>query len=104
MFAASVRHWLTRCWIRPVDRRKVVFISYCGRGFGDNGKAIALSLLEKCPKLDLVWAADPGARDSIPASIRFVPYRSMAYYREMATAAVWLDNSRKSNDVVKRKG
>lgn len=109
MFAANVRHWLTRCWmrlcwIRPVDRRKVVFVSYYGRGFGDNGKAIALSLLEKCPGLDLVWAADPGARESIPASIRFVPYRSMAYYREMATAAVWLDNSRKSNDVVKRKG
>lgn len=109
IFAANVRHWLTRCWmrlcwIRPVDRRKVVFVSYYGRGFGDNGKAIALSLLEKCPELDLVWAAAPEDRESIPASIRFVPYRSMAYYREMATAAVWLDNSRKSDDVVKRRG
>lgn len=109
IFAGKVRHWLTRCWmrlcwIRPVDRRKVVFVSYHGRGFGDNGKAIALSLLEKCPGLNLVWAAVPGARDSIPAPIRFVPFRSLAYYREMATAAVWLDNSRKSDDVVKRKG
>ena len=33
--------------VKPLQKNKVVFISFSGRGFGDNGKGIALKLKEK---------------------------------------------------------
>lgn len=94
---------LARLW--PLDRNKVVAEGYYGGGFGDNGKAVAEALLAKRPGLDVVWAARPEHRDTVPAGIRYVEYRSPRYFWELATAAVWIDNSRKRHlEVVKRRG
>lgn len=92
------------CRVFPVDRNKVLFLSYYGKGFGDNGKAIALALLEQNPKLNLVWAAEASQAHTVPEGIRFVEYCSLRYYLEMATAAVWVDNCRKGSEIRKRKG
>ncbi len=98
-------HMLIRIfWIFPVDARKVVCVNYYGKGFGDNGKAVALSLLKKCPDIKIVWAAKKQFESSIPQGIRFVCYQSIRYYFDIATAGVWLDNSRKEREVIKRKG
>ncbi|MBR5280690.1 MAG: CDP-glycerol glycerophosphotransferase family protein [Clostridia bacterium] len=98
-----IHFYMKLCRIFPVDRNKVVILSYYGRGFGDNGKGIALALLQKKPDMDVVWAAFEEHRTSIPAPIRFVPYCSLRYYWEMATAGVWIDNARKGIELCKRK-
>lgn len=96
--------WMVICRIWPIDQKKIVIMNYYGGGFGDNGKAIALEVLKKMPDATIVWPVSPENKDKIPDFCRPVEYRSLAYYRELATAAVWIDNSRKDADVIKRKG
>ena len=52
--------------VKPVDKNKVVFISFSGRGFGDNSKAVALKLMEKYPGADIVWATKDGSENLFP--------------------------------------
>ena len=91
------------CRVFPVDKNKVLIMSYYGNGFSDNGKAIALELLKKNPGMDIVWSARKDAQKTIPQGIRFVEYCSAKYYWELATAGVWIDNCRKGREVLKRK-
>ena len=98
-----IRLFMLACRVFPVNRNKVVIMSYYGKGFSDNGKAIALSLLKKKPTMDIVWAARVEEKGTIPTNIRFVEYCSLKYYWEMATAGVWIDNCRKGIEIIKRK-
>lgn len=98
------RLWMLLNWLFPIDPKLVVIVSYFGGGFGDNGKAVALKLLEKCPEMKIYWAVSAENEKSIPEKIHVVRYRSLKYYRLMARAGIWIDNSRKSRDVIKRKG
>lgn len=91
------------CRIVPIQKNKVVIINYYGKGFGDNGKAIAIMLHEQDPGLEIVWPTTENNGASLPDFCRNVKFRSIRYYYEMATAAVWIDNSRKGADIVKRK-
>ncbi|WP_171339065.1 CDP-glycerol glycerophosphotransferase family protein, partial [Acinetobacter baumannii] len=43
------KYWL------PLNKRKVVFDNFGGRGYGDNPKYIADELLKQDENLDLVW-------------------------------------------------
>lgn len=88
----------------PVNRKKIVISNYFGKGYGDNGKAIAESLHAMDPELDIVWAVKPEFATTLPAYIRGVSYGSLAFLREMATAGAWVDNCRKNPGFVKRKG
>ena len=74
-------------------------------GYGDNPKYIFEELHKRDTdnKLDLVWSVssyDP----TIPEYIRQVEFGSYDYYKELATAHIWIDNSRKSSVIRKRKG
>ena len=89
---ASSAVW-TLCRLLPVKRKKVVFCSFGGKGFGDNPKAIALALLETAPELDLVWLT----RDlqiSLPEGIRPCRFGTARAVYELSRAKVWVDNSR----------
>lgn len=99
-----VRVIMLLCRIKPVDKNKVMFINFSGRGFGDNGKAVALKLMEKYPGADIVWATKNGSENSLPQGIRGVTYQSPAFYKETATAGVWVNNCRMSAEIIKRKG
>jgi len=98
-----LRLYMLLCRIRPVDRKKAVIMSYYGGGFGDNGKAIALELHRQMPDVTIVWPLKPGSKEKLPNFCKSVEYRSLAYYRELATAAVWVDNARKDAEIIKRK-
>ena len=89
----------------PVDEHKVMFQNQSGEGYGGNPKYIAEKLLEtdKSRRLELVWAVSR-YRDSFPERIRQVIFGSEEYYKELATARVWVDNSRKGRSVRKREG
>lgn len=82
-----------------IEPYKLVLSNFHGRGFGDNPKYIALNLLERNPELDIVWAigrGDIATTDKLPTGIRTVSYGSLEYYRELATARVWIDNEHKN--------
>lgn len=89
----------------PVDEHKVLFQNQSGEGYGGNPKYIAEKLLETDigRKLKLVWAVSR-YRGGFPERIRQVIFGSEEYYRELATAKVWVDNSRKGQSVRKREG
>lgn len=98
------KSWMLINWVFPVDPDCVVIMNFYGKGFGDSGKAVALKLLEMRPNLKIYWPVKPQYAESIPAPIKPLKIRSLKYYRTMAIASVWIDNARKSNDIIKRKG
>lgn len=98
-----VHGWMYFCRVFPVDRKKVLIMNYYGGGFGDNGKAIALKLHEIAPELKIIWPVKRQNHEKLPMFCKPVIFRSLKYYYEMATAAVWVDNARKDSEIVKRK-
>lgn len=87
----------------PIKRNKIVFSSYMGKGFGDNGKYIALELLKQPSKYDIVWLCK-NMDEHFPGGIRKVKYRSLKSIYEQVTAKIWVDNTRKPGYVCKRNG
>ena len=86
-----------------IKKNKIVFVSYLGNGYGDNGKYIADELLSRKKDLDIVWLC----RDmdsEFPKGIRKVKYNSLRSIYELVTARVWVDNRRKPGYVRKRAG
>ena len=88
------------CWVLslvlPVDKKKVVFCSYYGRGYSDNPKAIADAMLAAKIDAKLVWLVkNEKEAASLPAGIKPCPYDSVKRIWELATARVWVDNCRK---------
>lgn len=87
--------------ICPIDQKKVLFISYVGKGFGDNGKYIAQALHEKAPNLKLVWITNE--TESLPDYVIPVRRRSLKRLYHSSTAKFWIDNCRKIKYERKRK-
>lgn len=87
----------------PVQKRRIVFSNFLGKGFGDNGKYIALELLRQGRKYDLVWLVSDMSDKSFPAGIRLVKINSLKGIYAQVTARVWVDNCRKPVYVRKRK-
>ena len=98
-----IRLWMLFCWLHPVQSNKVVIVSYYGAGFGDHGKYVAKQLLKSGVPLQIFWAGKPGTEDTIPDGINYVKYNSLKFFFHLATAGVWVDNSRKDHCIIKRK-
>ncbi|MBQ3551530.1 MAG: CDP-glycerol glycerophosphotransferase family protein, partial [Clostridia bacterium] len=98
-----IRSMMTAFRVFPINRKKIVICNYFGKGYGDNGKAIAEALLKRDPELDIVWGVKSQFKGSLPENIRAVEYNSVKYLWELATAAAWVDNSRKNAGIKKRK-
>lgn len=80
----------------PVDKKKVVFSSYFGRGYSDNSKAIAEAMIKSGTKAKLVWLVkDEKEAATLPKEIKPCPYNSPRRIWTMSTARVWVDNCRK---------
>lgn len=80
----------------PVDKKKVVFCSYYGRGYSDNPKAIAQAMLDAGTDAKLCWLVkDEKEAATLPKGIIPIPYDSPRRIFCLATARVWVDNSRK---------
>ena len=90
--------------LAPIDRKKVVFCSYYGKGYSDSPKAIAEALLASGEDLKLVWLLrDPKDAAHLPEGISPASYRGIRRVWELSTAAAWVDNCRKG-ERCKRKG
>lgn len=85
----------------PIQKNKVVFTSFYGRGASDNPKAIVDELVKRPEQLDIVWLANDPAHAGVPAGVRVVQYDTPEAIRELCTARVWVDNCRKGARVKK---
>lgn len=92
--------YIAGCWVLslaiPVNPKKVVFCSYYGRGYSDNPKAVAEELLKRNTDAKLVWLVkDQKEAASLPEGILPCPYNSAKRVFCLASAKIWVDNSRK---------
>ena len=92
--------FMAGCWVLslalPVNKKKVVFCSYYGRGYSDNPKAIAEAMLEANTDAKLVWLVkNEKEAATLPEGIEACPYDSVKRIWALATARVWVDNCRK---------
>lgn len=85
----------------PIQKNKIVFTSFYGRGASDNPKAIVDELVKRPETLDIVWLANDPAHAGVPAGVRVVQYDTPEAIRELCTARVWVDNCRKGARVKK---
>lgn len=103
------RRYLLFCLIKalhvfPIDSKKIIIVSYWGKGYGDNGKAIVNALHSKGCNYTYYWAISKKTKCIFPEYVTPVRYLSLPYYYHLATAKIWIDNSRKSVYVTKRTG
>lgn len=85
----------------PIQKNKIVFTSFYGRGASDNPKAIVDELVKRPEALDIVWLANDPAHAGVPVGVRVVQYDTPEAIRELCTARVWVDNCRKGARVKK---
>lgn len=102
----QIKYFFMRCimrmmWVFPIEKEKIVFSNFAGKGFGDNPKYIALALHER-EKCNMYWITDT-IDVEMPEYITQVKYRSFKAMYHLATAKVWVDNIRKEAEIVKRK-
>lgn len=88
--------------IFKIDNKKVMIISYYGKGYGDSGKYIADELL-KTKEIKVYWAGDDNNRNTIPEPVNYVKYNSIKYLFHLATSKFWINNTRFRYGIIKRK-
>ena len=88
-----------------VNKRKVVFISFGGKSYSDNPRAISEKLHELHPEFEIVWLFNKPAekRALVPGYVRCVAFDSRAALKELATAKFWVDNATKARSTYKSK-
>lgn len=97
----DLRHFLLRLfWIFPINDKRVVFISFYGKYYSDNSRAVS-DVLKNIPEVECVWIVNDIRRKE--KNVTFVPQKSIKSYYYLATAKVWVDNCRKESWVRKRK-
>ncbi|GIN96864.1 hypothetical protein J6TS1_27340 [Siminovitchia terrae] len=91
-------------WLFPIKKNKIVVCSYYGTGYGDSGKYIVNKLIEEKIDIEIVWLLKKELTDiaQFPNSVKTVKYGSIRALYELATAKLWIDNSRKSFNPPKR--
>lgn len=88
----------------PVQKGKILFVNFAGKGYGCNPKYICEELLRRGgDETDCVWAVND-EEAGVPEGVRTVLYGSYHYYYELATAQVWVDNQHKDFFSQKREG
>lgn len=98
--AAFAKHTLNRSYmflsnkLYGVKSSKAVFISFSGKNYSDNPKAISEKLHELHPGFDIVWLfnSPEEKRNIVPGYTRCVEAGSFKAMKELATAKFWVDN------------
>ncbi len=80
---------------KGIDKKKVLFVSFGGKSYSDNPKSISEELHKIAPDLEIVWLFDDSEAKTkiVPSYVRVVDSKSnFAYFKEMATCAVMVNN------------
>ena len=88
--------WMVQ-FIFGVDKKKVVFISFSGKAYSDNPKAISEKLNEMDSTYKIIWLFNnPDIKKKIvPKYVKSVKNHSLFSLYELATAKFWIDNFNK---------
>lgn len=87
----------------PINKQKIIVVSYAGKGYGDNGKYIVDELL-KDDNVIIYWATKKSFRKTLPSRVRYTKFNSIIYLFHLATAKVWINNARFEFGTTKREG
>lgn len=80
-----------------INKEKITFISFGGKSYSDNPKAISEKLHELYPDFDIVWLFDKSYNKNniTPEYISFVEANSFKALKTLATSKFWVDNFNK---------
>lgn len=85
------------CWyyrhFKPIQKKKIVFSQFAGRGYGCNPRAICDEFLRRGDDYDLVWILGKTVtrkKSGVPNGVRTVSGKNV--HRELETAKVWINN------------
>jgi len=80
--------------IMGVNGNKIVFISFGGKSYSDNPRAISEKLHEMYPEFEIVWLFNnpEEKRKVVPDYVQCVKAGSYRALKELATAKFWVDN------------
>lgn len=92
-------------WFRylPITQNKIVFVQGCGRGYRCNLKYVAEEIKRRNLPYKLVWLVEQMDME-IPQPIRKVKYNRIRAVYELATARVFLNNTKSFYPVRKKQG
>ena len=85
----------------PVQPNKIVFSNFVGKSYGCNPKYIAEEILRQKLPYELVWLVSDVRKEQLnfPKEIKLVNINSKAAFEQLASAKVWIDNSRKNKQI-----
>jgi CDP-glycerol glycerophosphotransferase len=88
-----------------INENKIVFISFDGKSYSDNPKAISEKLHELYPNFEIVWLFNNPKEKSkiVPKYVKCVNSDSYNALKELATAKFWVDNFCKPLNTYKSK-
>jgi len=99
--------------ILPLSRKKAIFMSNMGRNYSGNPRAVYEEMLRdiRFEKLKKVWAFNGDffgmvnryGKTLLPKGCKIVRYGGLRYYFHMATAGIWVFDTRQEPYLVKRK-
>ena len=84
---SCIRNVLYYC---PVQRNKVVFLSFDGKGYGDNPKYIAEEIIRQNVPCKMVWLVKDGFY--VPNVIKKVNFDGLVAFYELSTAKILINN------------
>ena len=98
----SLRIFECICRSFPIQN-KLVLDNFRGRGLGDDPKYIALELLRRDDRIQIVWLLND-MKEELPTGIKKVRYGSYMAVYHLCTARVWVDNVKNAYRTKKREG
>ena len=90
--------------IFPIKNNKIIFSAFSARTYGDNPKYIAEKIVKDKLDFDCVFVLNNPTEFELPIGVRSVRHNTFNYLYEMATAGIWIDNTRKQPHILKRDG
>ena len=86
----------------PINKKKIVFSSFLGKGYSDNPKYVSEYILRNYPDYKIIWLTS-SPDYSFPFRVMPVRINSLSSYYHLVTAKAWVDNCRKLEYYRKRK-
>lgn len=87
----------------PIQKKTVLFISFHGRGFSDNPRALYLAMKddERFSDCRFIWAIRKGTQVDIPGA-KIVPYFRPSYFYYLARSQYWISNCKLPEYIIKK--
>ena len=91
-------------WFHPVEK-KILFISFSGKQYSDNPRAISEKMHELYPDFRIVWILNDrySKYGIVPPYVEVYPYGRLTFYQQLATCLCFINNNANSGFLFKRK-